>query len=145
MVKWTGVVVCSLIAAAWAAGYWWRLGYLWADAGESWRAIDVDCGAFAVSWGSKFGQFYSTGWFTARNENGFLFWLPRYHDFEGVCKLWIPPWIPFVVTALLTVLFFWRDRRARSGHGPACSYNLTGLTDAAPCPECGRPDQKAHS
>jgi hypothetical protein len=48
---------------------------------------------------------------------------------------------PLHVAALSTVFatfIFWRcRRRPRQGKCPRCNYDLTGLTPAAACPECG--------
>jgi hypothetical protein len=53
----------------------------------------------------------------------------------------LPLWIPFLVAAIPSALFWRRDhvltKRARAGRCPACNYDRHGLTADAKCPECG--------
>lgn len=54
----------------------------------------------------------------------------------------IPLWVPLCVMAIPTTLLWRADRRAarreKVGHCPACGYDRRGLTQDAPCPECGK-------
>jgi hypothetical protein len=48
----------------------------------------------------------------------------------------VPLWMPFLLVATSTVIFFWRDRSIPPNHCQRCRYNLTGNTSGV-CPECG--------
>ena len=49
----------------------------------------------------------------------------------------IPLWLPLLLVALPTIgLFILDQRRHRPGHCPSCGYNLTGNTSGK-CPGCG--------
>jgi len=50
----------------------------------------------------------------------------------------LPLWIPLVVVAIPTVVFWYRGRRPPPGHCQTCGYNLTGNVSGR-CPECGKP------
>ena len=80
--------------------------------------------------------------------------------------VWIPLWVPWLLLAASSAWFLHRDRRARRHLGViavrfgrscrtplasaaalfrprpglcrSCGYDLAGLQDGAPCPECGR-------
>jgi hypothetical protein len=51
-------------------------------------------------------------------------------------KVCIPLWIPFLSTAIPTIVLFRRDRRIPPHCCQACGYDLMGNTSGR-CPECG--------
>ena len=55
--------------------------------------------------------------------------------------LFLPLWIPILMTVLPTALAWRLDtlarRRAAAGKCVKCGYDLSGLTTGAACPECG--------
>lgn len=56
----------------------------------------------------------------------------------SVWSLKLPLWVPFLATALPTLLLYRVARRRRLfGHCPSCKYDLTGNTSGT-CPECGK-------
>jgi hypothetical protein len=58
-----------------------------------------------------------------------------------VLQIFIPLWIPTVVSAIVTALGWRLDtlarRRARLNLCPKCNYDRAGLAADAKCPECG--------
>ena len=56
---------------------------------------------------------------------------------ERTSEVYIPIWMPFLLTAVPTAIIFWRDRRRIPAHCcQGCGYDLTGNTSGV-CPECG--------
>lgn len=67
--------------------------------------------------------------------------LETYGSVTGPLRVvfYISPWHIAVLSALLAAFIFWRGRRRpRPGKCSRCNYDLTGLSPAAACPECGR-------
>lgn len=60
-------------------------------------------------------------------------------EFSGSRGLTVPLWLVILVTVILPIrrsgFFLRRQRRTRTGHCPACGYDLRA--SAGKCPECG--------
>lgn len=81
----------------------------------------------ACHWGGNFGARFWPWWLTSPALT-----------FEGpVGGLAIPLWIPFLLTAVPSVIVWRRSRPFRVGHCSKCDYDLTGNVSGA-CPECGK-------
>jgi hypothetical protein len=90
--------------------------------------------------------------YTLRDRMAFLKWRPEVGSVSylvGSGRRWfldLPLWIPFLAAAAFTVIAWRRHfRRQAESHiaCPSCGYDLRGLADAAPCPECGGTDAPA--
>jgi hypothetical protein len=128
VMKWTGLALCTLIAAAWAASLVWWFEY----------TNQSDSLTMALAGGAvHITDIFSTkpGWSIARLSQPRVIWWPESDPYF----LWwaMPLWIPFVIVALPTGLLWWFDRRRPAqGHCHKCGYDLTGNVSGV-CPECG--------
>ena len=126
--KWTGLVVCGLIVAAWLYTlYGWAI--------YSTRSVTV-----GFTLGCLFG-FFSAGYpgvpaglTVERHDYRPPLWLP---DYDGA-SYFVPLWIPLLAIAIPTAWLWWRDRRHPPGHCQRCGYDLTGNVTGV-CSECEEP------
>ncbi len=136
VLRFAGLTICILIAAAWAANYKWNCVYVLRVGGHV-PAIGISCGVVVVGLQSP-TLTPVTGWFITRNAFGNLYWWPQLvRGNFGHTEFWIPFWMLFFVVAMPTLWLWWLDRKpSRAGHCARCGYDLAGLAPAA-CPECG--------
>jgi hypothetical protein len=138
-IKWGGLAVALLCAAAWGITWRWKLGYarspgplvvlMEGAAGGGWREgplLPAETGLFA----------------TARGEHAMAWWGFWYCDGAG----WIlstPLWVPALLSAAAGAAAWRLDVRARRPGAPVvcpgCLYDRAGLAPSAPCPECAAP------
>ncbi len=59
-------------------------------------------------------------------------------------EVYVPLWLPLVLTAIPTAFLFWRGRRRiPPDRCQECGYDLTGNVSGK-CPECGVPIPSEH-
>jgi hypothetical protein len=164
--KWTGLVVCVLILAGWAASGWWYIQY-YAWGQREYCSLSMRRGAFqyeSVIPGTEPGVVQAFvggragmhGWeIDTYYEHGSLLPEPRLPHFASAkttLKLFVagdvvptcvetvlhlPLWTPLLLVGTPTAYSFWRDRRRiPPNHCRKCGYNLTG-NESGVCPECG--------
>ncbi len=140
--KWAGVVVCVLIAGAWAANTRWLIAYGY-NSPANWR-VDVGLAHGAVGL-ALYDRALPGIWsglvvFRRSPGAGFIWWpLDRSDGGLAYFAWYIPFWLLLGVCAMPTTWLWWRDRhRAGAGHCAACGYDLAGLAPGAACPECGK-------
>ncbi len=131
--KWTGLVVCVLIVVAWAVSLRWGFGY-----GSKRWVMACARGSVAVRITDVFD---ADGWgmfdATVFADSFWSFHLPRFFSDATIplTECGIPLWMPLVVTAILTAIMFYRDRRRiPPGYCQKCGYDLTG-NESGICPE----------
>ncbi len=129
--KWTGVAACVVIAVAWMISLrpvGGLSGYGWPN-----LMVAVSNGEIRLIRGLPFrGPVHSN-----RFEPGVV-WLPHWRfDMNARTQfITLPLWLPFLLTAIPTVILWRRDRRIPPGHCQRCGYDLTGNVSGR-CPECG--------
>lgn len=143
MLKWVGLVVCVLIAAMWFFSLFsfvsWVPTFYAASYGgkifpRGFRAFRLADGAIERC--DQSGISLRAGWHCGRTNGIKIRWRPHWHRYHPGRV--IPLWIPFVLAALPTAAFWWRDRRLiPPGHCQRCAYDLMGNVSGV-CPECGR-------
>jgi len=109
------------------------------------RNLTVSNGAVWYGWASVQSDPSSIGWGSAAfgrmspQDSNFdpLAWRPVLRSKPKNFVLVIPLWMIAVPSAAVAAWLIVISRR-RAGHCE-CGYKLAGLTDLAPCPECGRP------
>ena len=152
VLKWTGLVVCVLIVAAWCVSAIWAVAYVRGFRGgerlEIASALIITSGAAKVHLGrapsprpSGIGVDGFADWAVQRRPQRLsgMYWLPTWYEGARLTLVIIPLWMPLAAVGVPTVfLWYRRRRRRREGHCQACGYNLTGLPEPR-CPECGRP------
>lgn len=138
-IKWSALVVMTLLLGVWIASAWWT-GY-WV--GHGW-AVWLDPGGVAYvespEWRTNDGPDYhvlSAGKYAIKWK-----WWYRCTWSQYVRIIFIPFWLPALLTATIAAVAWRIDtiarRRAQTNHCPACNYNRTGLpSPATPCLECG--------
>lgn len=154
--KWTGLVLCALIAAVWVASYVWIIGRLGIRPRDGLHYVGVDSGTLRVV--SITASFYlpndrrTVTWVFQRQNPTFQ---PS-HPFSvpvdippetgtSTTSREVPAAVPlWVVAALVGVPAIWlwlRDGRLRraiaAGRCASCGYDRAGLAHDAVCPECG--------
>jgi hypothetical protein len=155
--KWVGLVLSSLIVAAWAASARYRLEYSFTKkdsrqlSGFQPSVLDLvlDHGCIEVYRNLSKRAYTIPGWQVQLRSDVSLGWLPAYRQYDNtwgtpparIVKtsevISIPLWIPLLLVATPGALLWWRDRRRiPPGHCRKCGYNLTGNVSGV-CPECG--------
>lgn len=137
VVKWGGLALATVLAAAWVAMVWVRVGY--AFPGGLFIALESGCVWYEVSaTQADPGQVVcgrNPGWMTDSANGAMAWWVDWDHGRA------IPLWIPLVLVAIPTALAWRTDitaaRRTRLRLCPACAYDRSGLLALTPCPECG--------
>jgi len=153
LLKWIALVMCALTLLSWLGSARWNLSCVYGS--SYYMCVEVSDGCVVGDVLSGFAGSWRRGvqWKVSRHP---IRWrrhlvLPtmwRRTDVLGALKIgvtsfFVPLWIPFLVSAMLTVLL-WRKhaRRAPPGHCETCGYNLTGA-DHKVCPECGTSMERA--
>ena len=124
--KWTGVVVCVVLAGVWVASLRSVIGYQFGS-----KMVCVLQGDFRIYFGSASPTFRNLGFYYSFDQNAWSSVLPSFGPF-----IIIPVWFSLIATALPTAYLFYRDRRPPRGHCQKCGYNLQGNVSGT-CPECG--------
>ncbi len=128
-----GGIAVALIAVATVISGSWYTGY-----GGKNVLFGVERGCFVTIVPGSSMQ--PTGWHAAwTREKWGLEWWPGIASASGgaaYTEFVIPLWIPALVIAVPTLVYWRRSRRHRAGYCKKCRYNLTGLTEPR-CPECG--------
>ena len=131
IVKWGGLVLCVVIVAAWGLSTVCDVVYRPRSCRVSLTAgaARVDVAPYAAR----------TPYIRRRLGRG-LFWLPFHNRWPDLVEspvhvVLVPLWLPFLFTAVPTVIAWRRDRRPKPDHC-ACGYNLEGNVSGK-CPECG--------
>lgn len=155
VLKWGGLVLSLMIAAAWATSLRWTYGYgrphrpcKKGDARTSDESL-TGLPDWRSSWMGSYrgvggGSLYYSrqtvltrlGWETYSYPMP-LVWRPslRAAGCYGSFVI-LPLWIPFLLIAVPTAFFLWPKRRIPPGHCQFCGYDLTGNVSGT-CPECG--------
>lgn len=132
--KWAGLAACLVLTATLV----WTLFYTVSVYQPGWGGA-IGFGAVGVA--TTNAQIHPQQMFSIdRRFDGDpmdLYWWVEVtkYDFGG-WGLMVPLWIPFVLTAIPTVVAWRRDRRPPPGHCQKCGYDLTG-NESGVCPECG--------
>jgi hypothetical protein len=115
-----------------------------------WPTSSVPSGLGVTSWDNQGSSMLAQrGWpyiaeivFRPPFKYGRIVPNPQAPGSQGVTELDVSHWLFFLLFAVPTALFWWRDhRRTQPGHCQRCSYDLTGSTSGT-CPECGSPVPK---
>ena len=128
--KWTGLVVCVVIVAAWVVSLSRLIAYSF-----GFVAVGLVFGGLSIQpMNSGF-----VGFFQGRYSANYVLLIPQRQEltapvpYPGVS---IPLWIPFLLIAIPTVIAWRRGRPPPHGHCKNCGYDLTGNVSGR-CPECG--------
>ena len=150
-IAWT--TTTSVVAVVWVSTAWWS-----ASTVSNQLAVDVGSGAIAVIWASSgFGRSLPPGtrfkWvsdYQSSQSSKLDLWLarsmPRVHPFPpggwaGIVPLWL-----ILLPLLVPTTRAWLAKTIGPGACSRCGYDLTGLSPAAACPECGTtPPAAPHS
>ena len=135
--KWTGLVACALILAAWAVSTRYSVYF---DLSDCW-VIGMSGGLaelkmYPVSFGFiRLDGQPATPWMMFETEFTTGLELPSFH--LGIAKvIRLPFWIILLAAAIPTAVLWHRDRRtSTSGRCRICGYDLRASKDK--CPECG--------
>jgi hypothetical protein len=150
--RWAGLAVSLLIFIAWAASLSWNFGYLRLHtdptgvirtaSGSPVFSGELVGGCLSTAYLGPWPRRYSE-WHIYRNDDS-VRWLPSSAG-GAFLLIQVPLWIPFLITAVPTVLLWWfGHRRIPPGHCQKCGYNLTGNVSGV-CPECGQEVPPQHS
>lgn len=135
--KWAGVAICLVLIVCWGVSARWSLVVTIPGPGRMTSVAGIANGCLVAGSGAGHRDVYFAWQATRRGEGEHLIWLPRWVGVPpGTC--WVPIWILLAIAGALTA-WAWRLDRPRSGRCAQCGYDLRGLSDAAACPECGRP------
>ena len=135
-----GLLGCILLVAAWGWSAWRALRW---DSQNIRRELQLARGAIGYGWRpvgwSRQKERYPPrpGWSVAEYGRGgpsLIWWIEtsKLPSWNGIA---VPLWIPALLIAIPTGVFWWRDRRYPPCHCKACGYNLTGNISGV-CPEC---------
>lgn len=130
VLKWGGLTLSLLIVLGWALSLRWIIPspVVLADS----RAPDIT--EMYLSEGCLVVHHSGSGRIQAfRASPRPPVWLPEWGPGLLVCPLWIP----FLLVAVPTAVFFRRDRRIPPGCCQSCGYDLRGNVSRV-CPECGK-------
>jgi hypothetical protein len=152
LLKWVGLVLSSLLLAAWVVSIPWAWFYFRPEAQYH---LDPASGQpvfirytfiLSLSWGSVFhfrdrrtDASLETSTWRVLLDPGWPVWMPYWKRGRlGTRSLVVPLWIPLVLVGIPTVYLIRLDRRRiPPGHCQKCGYNLTGNVSGV-CPECGQ-------
>ncbi len=146
VVKWGGavlaVVLCAVVSWSRSHAVTWNSSALYpnvrlAVAGGAVTLANERTGY--VGEVLKFWPAYPRG----RGVKFGLLWMPRWGTSGRDLFVSIPLWIPALLACMPAALtlhsnFIATRRRERAHLCHGCSYDRTGLTLTAPCPECGK-------
>lgn len=138
------LLLCALLIGAlvFSTRYRWSV---WNNGARS--ATILEGGAICHYWGRgstplRFRRhLHKPGWQHGLNPAQPFQWAPRWGDApNGFRVAVIPVWMVLLPALAPSAIRGWRRRRRRS-HGLCvrCAYDLRGVPDASPCPECGTP------
>jgi hypothetical protein len=144
--KWTGAVVCTLLALVTVLSLYWVVGYdgyggaaavgmggitiSVPDDAPNNLASTVDAPRWCV-WEIPYD-------FHQQLQAFIRPWYTTWHV-PGETVHYVPMWTPCLVLTIATVWLWHRDRRSciiKPGHCGKCGYDLTGNVSGI-CPECG--------
>lgn len=141
MGRWTGALLCVLIAVAFVVST--QRAVVWSKADLRYD-VAVQLGACYFGWRpsgwNRAADKYAgvPGWKLAKygGATPLIWWVE-----VGALPKWrwvsVPLWMPFVALALPTGILWYGDRRrVLPGHCRACGYDLTGNVSGR-CQECG--------
>ena len=135
-----GAAWTVLLAVVWCVTLFWGGAYIGFT-----KTITVSSGVVAfLVYTNDPGDY--VGWVGYRNRDVELRWWPSYADSTSPAagvflrqrrrRLIVPLWIPFLLTAIPTIMLWRRDRGRLAGHCRKCEYDLTGNVTGV-CSECG--------
>ena len=140
VLKWVGLVGSVLLGVVWVLTLFGGGAYIGFT-----KTIAVSSGRVGfLIYTNDPGDY--VGWIWYRNRDVDLGWWPSYDDSTSPAagpflrqrtrRLIVPLWIPFLLTAIATIMLWRRDRRRLVGHCRKCEYDLTGNVTGV-CSECG--------
>ncbi len=135
-VKWGGAALAVVLAVVWIGSGWWGLSL--PNFGPHHFSV-FKCAAVWMT--DPMGISRNVESFSFYSIQGGCFWWVRYYTIASTSTLYIPLWIPTLLTLIVTG-FAWRPeliarRRAMFGKCVKCGYARNGLAPGAVCPECG--------
>ena len=141
--KWTGVVLCVTIAAAWLMSRWQWMGVASTSVGRH-RTWGIERGVIAYRSQADDGGFgVGLSVYRMRPLKPSWRWIPSRWGQSGFSQssgIDVPLWLVLLLTATPTLVFLYRDRRSarrsREGRCVGCGYDLSRVNGK--CPECGR-------
>src|SRR5262245_61140194 len=122
--KWSGLLACVTIAAAWLFSTFWQASYQT----HSWDCVALHGGV--VQWEPLWPELAPMDFtplgiaeFNANSEHWRCYGPVFVGTHGGVI---VPLWAPLAILAAFTTVLWWRDRRrVQPGHC-RCGYDLTG-------------------
>lgn len=136
-VKWGGGAVTVLLVAGWIAS---GRGFVAISDAQD-RAIAAISGCLYIQTGLEYRFDMPLDWGLYDGRFFFLLWPFGETRSRGVFILYVPFWIPALLTGAVAAMAWRLDalarRRARHGLCPKCHYDRAGLAAGAVCPECG--------
>jgi hypothetical protein len=146
--KWLGTAVCAIVGGMFALSI--QRHVRWVSPGSRY-GVEIVYGSFNCDWHVDSSAYlklprtyevlFRPGWKVMRYGGRWrVQWWDTYaHLYAKNGVVHFPLWIPFLLAAIPTGFFWWRDRRGiSSGHCQRCGYDLTGNVNGW-CPECGTP------
>jgi len=136
VLKWGGLVLSLLIAAAWAVSIRWEVGQRVWDRPRFYLRAGLIAGRLVYAYDAAPRPTPRRSfWFFERNPWPAQ-WFLEVDKWGNLWSISLPLWIPFLLVATPAAILWWRDRRFPPGHCQHCGYDLTGNTSGT-CPECG--------
>jgi len=140
VLKWVGLVGSVLLGVVWVLTLFGGGAYIGFT-----KTIAVSSGRVGfLIYTNDPGDYVGWSWYG--NPDVDLGWWPSYDDSTSPAagphlrqrtrRLIVPLWIPFLLTAIPTIMLWRRDRRRLVGHCRKCEYDLTGNVTGV-CSECG--------
>ena len=134
--KWTGLVVCALLSAMWAASTVCAVAWFSPHGQYGWFS-----GLVRVNWDERLAYHGMDPpvWIVERTEFGDALALPSVQSLaRDYVSFIVPFWLLLTLAAIPTALLWQRDRRTvKPGCCLTCGYDLRASKKT--CPECGTP------
>jgi hypothetical protein len=143
-IKWGGLTVLMLFAAALVVSLFWRVERVqWRATGDTIGMFSLDQGCIYIfsSLGIDPSRTVHVEWSVQSSIDTFTLWQPRLWRNPDTLSVLVPLWLLALPLALVTgvawTLDFRQRRRALRGQCLNCGYDRAGIAAMGACPECG--------